>query len=113
MSMTPILSPGRASLLMCLALSSTACAPALRVQPSHPVEVTRYVERPMAQELTQPLARCVLSPKATWAEVWSWALCSDNEVMMANCRLDRIAGRHSSECDALALPASTEGLSRG
>src|SRR5690242_6843536 len=113
MSMTPIRSPGRASLLACLTLSSTACTPALRVQPSHPVEVTRYVERPIAEGLTQPLERCALPPEATWAEVWSWALCSDKEVSLANCRLDRIADRHSSDCDAMVPSAPAQGDPRG
>ncbi len=101
MSMTPMRSPGAASLLGCLALSSTACTQAIQVRPSHPVEVTHYQEKPIAEALTQPLERCVLPPTATWADVWSWGLCSDGQVMLANCRLDRIAGRSSPGCDAL------------
>lgn len=100
-------------MLVCLALSSTACTPAIQVQPSHPVEVTRYIERPIAQELTQPLRRCVLPSGATWADVWGWAVCSDNEVLLANCRMDRIAGRKSPECDALASPAPAQGFPHG
>src|SRR5215472_12855476 len=98
MSMTPICWPALASLLGCLTLSSTACTPALQVKPSHAVEVVRYEERPLPDALTRRLERCTLPPVPTWADVWSWGLCSDGQVMLADCRLDRIAGRRSPVC---------------
>ena len=110
MSMTQIHSPACASLLACLTLSSTACTPALEVKPSHPVEVTRYVPKPVADALTRPLQRCTLPAGATWADAWSWGLCSDNQVVLANCRLDRIAERRSTACDALLKPGLDDGL---
>jgi len=71
------------------------------VKPSHAVEVVRYEEKPLPEALTRPLPRCTLPPAPTWADVWSWGLCSDGQVMLADCRLDRIAGRGSQDCDAL------------
>ena len=72
------------------------------------MEVTRYEAKPIAEALTQPLPRCMLPAAPTWAEVWSWGLCSDGQVLLANCRLDRIAGRPSKDCDAL-LSSGLEG----
>ena len=78
------------------------------------MEVTRYEEKPIAEALIQPLRRCVLPPAPTWADVWSWGLCSDEQVMLANCRLDRIAGRASPTCAGLpGSAASTDNSGAG
>lgn len=81
--------------MLCL----TACTPAIKLQPSHPVEVTHYVDKPISPALLQTAKPCDVQRGATWSDVWDAYLCERNGRAQDNCNLDAIAKRPlKSDC---------------
>lgn len=72
------------------------------VAPSHAVEVTHYEAPVQAEANTRPVSHCPLQQGATFGDLASAYACSDGQITLANCRLDRAGGRPlSDECKAL------------
>lgn len=86
-------SPATVSTSLCLLLLCTACTPAIKVQPSHPVNIVRYVDKPIAPALLVPAKLCDIQSGATWSDVWQAYICERAEVERVNGNLDCVAKR--------------------
>lgn len=87
---------------LCLLLSLTGCSSAPVVAPSHAVEVTHYEAPVQAEANTRQVSHCPLRAGSTFGDLAHAYACSDGEITLANCRLDRAGARPlSDDCKAL------------
>lgn len=79
-----------------------ACSSLPVTAPGHKVEVTRFEAPIQAEANTRHVQHCPLLAGATFGDLAHAYACEDGEITLANCRLDRAAGRAlSADCAEL------------